>query len=144
MYASTILLYWERSPAETVVVPYSLDTPFTPIALDDVAEATAAVLSEDGHEFATYELGGPEVLTGRQMLALSARSAASLARSVSAICRSWPPRRLERQRPGLTWRLCVSTTITSGCRGAGGCSRCCSGGRPPGSSTTSSRRAKRG
>jgi NAD(P)H dehydrogenase (quinone) len=70
MYASTILLYWERSPAETVVVPYSLDTPFTPIALDDVAEATAAVLSEDGHEFATYELGGPEVLTGRQMLAL--------------------------------------------------------------------------
>jgi NAD(P)H dehydrogenase (quinone) len=51
----------------------SLDTPFTPVALVDVAEATAVVLTEDGHDFATYELGGPQVLTGRQMLATVCR-----------------------------------------------------------------------
>jgi len=68
MYAQTIMLYWRRSPAGLVIVPYSLDTPFTPVALTDVAEATSVVLIESGHEFATYELGGPQVLTGRQML----------------------------------------------------------------------------
>jgi len=69
MYAQTIMLYWHRSPAGQVIVPYSLDTPFTPVALVDVAEATAAVVTEADHDFATYELGGPEILTGRQMLA---------------------------------------------------------------------------
>lgn len=54
-------------------MPYSLDTPFTPVALDDVAEATAIVLTEPGHDFATYELGGPEVITGREMLAEACR-----------------------------------------------------------------------
>jgi NAD(P)H dehydrogenase (quinone) len=73
MYAQTIMLYWRRSPAGTVIVPYSLDTPFTPVALSDVAEATAVVLTQTGHEFATYELGGPQVLTGREMLAAVCR-----------------------------------------------------------------------
>lgn len=74
MYAQTILLYWRRSPAGQAIVPYSLDTPFTPVALADVAEATAAVLTQDGHDFATYELGGPQVLTSRQMLASMCRT----------------------------------------------------------------------
>jgi NAD(P)H dehydrogenase (quinone) len=69
MYMSTILLYWDRSPSGVVLVPYSLDTPFTPVALVDVAEAIAIVLSQPGHDFATSALGGPGVLTGRQMLA---------------------------------------------------------------------------
>lgn len=68
MYAETIMLYWDRSPAGTVVVPYSLDTPFTPVALADVADAIAVVLTDGGHDFATYELGGPEMLTARAML----------------------------------------------------------------------------
>jgi uncharacterized protein YbjT (DUF2867 family) len=68
------MLYWDRSPAGTVVVPYSLDTPFTPVALVDVAEATAIVVSQPGHDFATYELGGPQVLTGREMLAQVCRA----------------------------------------------------------------------
>jgi NAD(P)H dehydrogenase (quinone) len=74
MYASTIMFYWGRSPAGTVILPFSLDTPFTPVALADVAEATAIVLSDARHELATYELGGPEVLSGRQMLSLSCRA----------------------------------------------------------------------
>jgi NAD(P)H dehydrogenase (quinone) len=69
MYSSTIMFNWDGSPAGTVILPFSLDTPFTPVALADVAEATAIVLTDDGHDLATYELGGPEVLSGRQMLA---------------------------------------------------------------------------
>ncbi|HEX4008840.1 MAG TPA: NAD(P)H-binding protein [Solirubrobacteraceae bacterium] len=74
MYASTIMLYWARSPGGMVILPYSLDTFFTPVALADVAEATALVFSQDGHEFATYELGGPETLSGREMLAQVCRA----------------------------------------------------------------------
>ena len=74
MYASTIMFYWDGSPAGTVILPFSLDTPFTPVALADVAEATAIVLTDDGHDLATYELGGPEVLSGRQMLAQACRA----------------------------------------------------------------------
>jgi NAD(P)H dehydrogenase (quinone) len=74
MYASTIMFYWERSPAGSVILPFSLDTPFTPVALADVAEATANILIHDGHDFATYELGGPEVLSGEQMLAEACRA----------------------------------------------------------------------
>jgi NAD(P)H dehydrogenase (quinone) len=68
MYAQTMMLYWRRSPTGTVIMPYSLDTPFTPVDLADVAAATAVVLTGDGHDFATYELGGAQVLTSRQMI----------------------------------------------------------------------------
>ena len=45
-----------------IAVPYALDVPFTPVDLDDVAEVAARVLTEPGHERATYELAGPERL----------------------------------------------------------------------------------
>ena len=44
-------------------VPYSLDVPFTNVDLDDVAQVAARVLTEDGHEGATYDLAGAESLT---------------------------------------------------------------------------------
>ncbi|MGE0067668.1 MAG: SDR family oxidoreductase [Solirubrobacterales bacterium] len=69
MYAQTMRFYWEKSPDGTVVVPYSLDTPFTPVDLRDVAAASAIVHREEGHERATYELCGSEVLTTREMMA---------------------------------------------------------------------------
>ena len=50
-------------------VPYSPVAAFTPVALSDVAEAAARVLTEDGHSNATYELAGPQVLTTEQMAA---------------------------------------------------------------------------
>lgn len=53
--------------AGELVVPYSIDSPFTNVSLDDVGEAAAAVLTGDGHEGATYDLVGPEVLSVRQM-----------------------------------------------------------------------------
>ncbi|MFE2869709.1 SDR family oxidoreductase [Embleya sp. NPDC059259] len=48
-------------------VPYRVDAPFAAVDLRDVAQAAAAVLCEDGHEDAVYELAGPEALTPRQI-----------------------------------------------------------------------------
>ena len=49
-----------------LVVPYSIDAPFTNVDLDDVAEVAALTLTEAGHEGATYELRGPESLSVRE------------------------------------------------------------------------------
>lgn len=55
--------------AGRIAVPYSLDVPFSFVDLDDVAAATTAVLTQPGHEGATYELGGPVPLSVRQFAA---------------------------------------------------------------------------
>jgi uncharacterized protein YbjT (DUF2867 family) len=47
---------------EVLVVPYSVQAPFTPVDLNDVAEVAAIVLTEPGHEYAAYELAGSERL----------------------------------------------------------------------------------
>lgn len=52
-----------------IVVPYSLDVPFTNVDLDDVAEVAARVLTEDGHEGRSYDLVGPERRSVRQLAA---------------------------------------------------------------------------
>jgi NAD(P)H dehydrogenase (quinone) len=54
-------------------VPYAADAPFTPVALVDVAEVAASVLTDPRHRFATYELAGPEVLTTADMAEIAGR-----------------------------------------------------------------------
>lgn len=55
-------------PADGVLrVPYSPDAPFSLVDLADVAEAAATVLTEPGHEAATFELAGPRPVTVRQV-----------------------------------------------------------------------------
>ncbi|WP_032406912.1 SDR family oxidoreductase [Rhodococcoides fascians] len=55
-----------------LVVPYSLDSKFSLVSLDDVAEVAARVLIEgpELHHGATYELGGPEALSVRDVVRL--------------------------------------------------------------------------
>ncbi|TSI13132.1 SDR family oxidoreductase [Brevibacterium aurantiacum] len=52
-----------------VAVPYSVDTRFGLISLADLGEIAAAVLLDDFHIGATYELGGPQQLTVRDYAA---------------------------------------------------------------------------
>jgi uncharacterized protein YbjT (DUF2867 family) len=52
-----------RSAGSLVEVPYAVDRPFGLVDLQDVAEVTARVLLDDGHLGATYELGGPALVT---------------------------------------------------------------------------------
>ncbi|MBY4213839.1 NmrA family NAD(P)-binding protein [Rhodococcus fascians] len=55
-----------------LAVPYNLDTTFSFVSLDDVAEVAARVLIEgpELHHGATYELGGPEALSVRDVVRL--------------------------------------------------------------------------
>ncbi|MHA3837890.1 NmrA family NAD(P)-binding protein [Terrabacter sp. AAH1] len=59
----------EAARSGRLAVPYSLDSPFSNVDLDDVAEAAAVVLTRHGHEGLTYELAGPEVLSVREQAA---------------------------------------------------------------------------
>ncbi|MDA3644028.1 NmrA family NAD(P)-binding protein [Saccharopolyspora indica] len=68
--------------ADEVDVPYNPGSPFSFVSLNDIAQAAARVLVDggDAHHGATYELGGPEALSVRQ---LCARAAAARSRPVS-------------------------------------------------------------
>ncbi|MFW5475098.1 NmrA family NAD(P)-binding protein [Knoellia sp. CPCC 206450] len=57
--------------AGRIAVPYSLDTPFTNVDLDDVAEVAALVLTEEGHEGSTHDLAGSESLSVRDLAAVA-------------------------------------------------------------------------
>lgn len=54
------------------VVPYSLDSTFSFVSLDDVAEVAGRVLVEGAavHHGSTYELGGPDMLSVRDVARL--------------------------------------------------------------------------
>ncbi|GAA4110902.1 NmrA/HSCARG family protein [Knoellia locipacati] len=67
--------------AGRMVVPYSLDSAFTNVDLDDVAEVAALVLCDGRLEDETLDLAGPEALTVREM---AARATAVLGRPVEA------------------------------------------------------------
>ena len=58
----------------TLRVPYSIDSKFSFVALRDVAEAAAIVLSGSGHASATYELAGPEALSHREAAEIFSRA----------------------------------------------------------------------
>jgi NAD(P)H dehydrogenase (quinone) len=57
----------------TYRVPYRIETRLGMVDLADVAEAAARVLTETGHDGATYELAGPEALTQEQVAAVLGR-----------------------------------------------------------------------
>lgn len=50
-------------------VPFSLDARFSPVDLDDVAEVAVHVLTTPGHDYAVYELAGPDLLSVRDIAA---------------------------------------------------------------------------
>ncbi|WP_405674635.1 SDR family oxidoreductase [Streptomyces canus] len=59
MFAQIVLSTWGRAPAGPVGVPFDVDNEFSFIDLRDLGEAGVKVLSEQGHDSATYELAGP-------------------------------------------------------------------------------------
>lgn len=67
MYAQTVLRVRARSAPGRLQVPYSPDSAFTVIDVHDIAECVAAVMLEEPHMFATYELAGGEQLSLREM-----------------------------------------------------------------------------
>lgn len=61
MFAQIVLSTWGRAPAGQVNVPFDVRNEFSFIDLRELAEVGVKVLSEQGHDCATYELAGPAV-----------------------------------------------------------------------------------
>ncbi len=66
MYAETALAFLSKD-RRTLSTGFCLNKPFSPVALEDLVEAAACVLTQSGHAFATYELAGPERITFAQI-----------------------------------------------------------------------------
>jgi uncharacterized protein YbjT (DUF2867 family) len=63
-YMQNLLAMWGAITKEKVLrAAYTVDSRLSMTDLEDIAEAAAIVLTEDGHLGATYELCGPEILT---------------------------------------------------------------------------------
>jgi len=71
MYTTTPLRFF-RKEESALELPFNVASKFNPIDLGDLSEAVAAVLGEEGHDYATYELAGAETLDFRQMGAVLA------------------------------------------------------------------------
>lgn len=70
-YMQNILGGWQAIVAQgKYVVPYPVETKISMVDLADVAEAAARVLTEPGHDFAIYELAGPENLAQTEVAAI--------------------------------------------------------------------------
>jgi len=62
-YMQNVLAEWDQIVSRGIYrIPYSAGTRLGMVDLEDIAAAAAVVLTERGHEGATYELAGPEVL----------------------------------------------------------------------------------
>ena len=59
IYAQTPLQFLDLA-RDRLNAPFDPREPFSPVDLEDLAEAAVRVLLEDGHAFATYELAGPD------------------------------------------------------------------------------------
>lgn len=55
-------------------MPFSTTQRFSVVDLMDLAEATASVVTEPGHDFARYELAGPEALSQQDMAVILSRA----------------------------------------------------------------------
>lgn len=71
-YFDNVLGVWDSIRGGTWPLPYSMYSPFTPIALADVADAAAVMVGdmiseEPRYHWATFEIAGPEKLTTEQM-----------------------------------------------------------------------------
>ncbi|MFS8479428.1 MAG: NmrA family NAD(P)-binding protein [Micromonosporaceae bacterium] len=62
-----------RSGTDTLTVPYDPAARFGMVDLADVAAVTAAVLLTDGHVGATYELGGPRLVSTADVAEVASR-----------------------------------------------------------------------
>ena len=70
-YMQNILANWHQILADGIYsVPYAAETRLSMVDLEDVSEAAVSVLTEPGHEGATYELSGPDVLNQKEVAAI--------------------------------------------------------------------------
>lgn len=67
MYAQMVYLMFGNSPAGPVPVPFDPSGTFSVIDLRELSAVAVEVLTETGHEFASYELCGPSLPMGEMV-----------------------------------------------------------------------------
>jgi uncharacterized protein YbjT (DUF2867 family) len=89
-YMQNVLAYWDRILQQGIyAVPYATETRLGMVDLEDVAEAAAIVLTEDGHAGATYELAGADVLSPVEVAAILERQLARPVRAQAVPLGEW-------------------------------------------------------
>jgi uncharacterized protein YbjT (DUF2867 family) len=95
-YMQNVLAQWEQLIEQGIYsVPYSVKTRLGMVDLQDVAEAAAIVLTEPGHEGATYELAGAEALTQTEVAAILSQQLGRSVRADAVPLRMWEKRARE-------------------------------------------------
>jgi NAD(P)H dehydrogenase (quinone) len=92
-YMQNSLTEWDRMTSEGVYrVPYPVETRLSLVDLDDVAEAAALVLTEDGHSGATYELVGTPPLSQVEIADTFGRALKKTVQAEAETIESWDGR----------------------------------------------------
>ncbi len=95
-YMQNVLAHWDRIVEQGVYpVPYAVETRLGVVDLEDVAEAAAIVLTEPGHEGATYELAGAEALTQTEVAAILSQQLWRAVRAEALPLETWKSRARE-------------------------------------------------
>jgi NAD(P)H dehydrogenase (quinone) len=82
-YMQNVLAQWDQIIGQGIYpVPYAVETRLGLVDLEDVVEAAATILTELGHEGATYELAGTEALSQTEIAAILSQQ---LGRPVCAV-----------------------------------------------------------
>jgi len=89
-YMQNLLGQWERIVTQGVFsVPYALTARVAMVDLDDVASVAPRVLEEAGHEGATYELCGPDLLDQEEIASLLGRHLGRQVRAERLSLEAW-------------------------------------------------------
>jgi NAD(P)H dehydrogenase (quinone) len=92
-YMQNVLAQWNNITQEGIYpVPYRVETRLGMVDLGDVAEAAAIVLTEAGHEGATYELVGAEALSQIEVALILAGSLGRPVRVETVAIETWEHR----------------------------------------------------
>ncbi|GAB2967972.1 NmrA family NAD(P)-binding protein [Amycolatopsis acidiphila] len=92
LYAQVVLAMFADAAPGAARVPFDRDAKLAVLDLADLAEVGARVATEDGHEYATYELAGPLTTMAQMVAAVGARRGVRLrAESGSPLAAPLPP-----------------------------------------------------
>ena len=92
-YMQNSLTEWDRMVSDGIYrVPYPIGTRLSLVDLEDVAEAAARVLTDDGHSGATYELAGTPPLSQIEIAEAFGRALNKVIRAEAEAIESWEQR----------------------------------------------------
>jgi NAD(P)H dehydrogenase (quinone) len=90
VYMQNMLAHWDLIAQQGILpVPYAIETRVGMVDLEDVAAAAVCVLTEKGHEGATYELVGTQALSQTEVAAVLSRELGRPVRARAVSLEEW-------------------------------------------------------